>query len=1194
MDEFLSLEPNFSTPPQYVPRTDTGFLDNTRAYYTDLGNKFALFSREFNTGDSYSFLGYDKDPNFNIEDYRNPANSFFIDAIIDDERQVYSEQHLNDIIGVMRDSIDSADQYARSTFGAVAGSMVVDPMNLVPVAGWVGRGNALVKVGRIAAINTALETPDMLLSYSENPLYDGKMLAANVGYTAAASVVFAGIVDRVGAIATDAVNGAYRNYRGLSAQLLLLENLQKTANERVAAGIEARAPRMTQGEFRAELEFRGESLLTVRNGKIASLTDAQLDARRNTDEGLRVLDEQELHAAIDGQSRTVVGINRTMAPLLDAQNNGTITAQQTRNLARLQAALGRAESKLNFYVDEGRQRLIDEATIDGVFDPYHLMGNLNPIPSPFKRILNATLPENAQRAGLDMLKRATLLMAGDQATITRGGLAGIPMEASVWIRSITERRRWAGLKESASSLYQELYKANTGVTNVGAAMGQRPTLNQFLNEAYWDRALGRPSRSPQHASASRLFDDFYGQFELELRQSGVIGDLKRIQHDAIILEQRMVGLGESINRTKDPTLLGDLITKRAEIEVELNQLRVLEQDYSRLDFRPNGEPYIHRIWDIEALRGNDQVLEAFKDMLGNNWKNGGFYFEYNNTTKRFERVNFAAATAQEIKDAVDRTVDRMLNDKDVNQLGMSMVESISYAHRNLASITNAEAAPFLTQDAMRTVQAYTESASPKLHFAQMFNGRSPKEVWNDIEIQLLSDGTTVDRINELRRDFSVLEQRVMSGSVLKDPARWDNQTASFLKNFTSLNYLVTSGLPGVADFARIVQNHELKNVFNGLFNVFFDEDFRKLMRQTQTEFGEGLELAMGSLAQGLAEGAGRQVGVKDIMGRATHVNHILNLLGPVTTFLKQFDGALRQHTLIDYMRKMDAGTASQFEIDYITRHGISISAAREIVNRAPIQSSGSFTLANVDDWLAAGVQPETIRSFRNAMNAGVANTILMATPADRPIFADGVFFVRKGVADRIPFMRGLAEDDVVKGYVRIESGLMTLPLQFQAYMMGAMNKVTGAYATGAVRNRYAGLAASMGLGYLILAARTPDYVWEQMDMTDRLARAFDYGGVAPLYTTLLYDHMSLSRSLGHVSPVESVFAPKFPQKESIADAATTFLGPASSTVVDFGRGVGNLATGNFAEAGSEFLHMVPLWETMTVQMFANAIAKPFQ
>lgn len=1183
MAERLSTPPVFGTPQQFNPRTDTGSIDNTRSYYEDLGNKFHLFLKEIDTADGPSLLGYDRDPNFNIEDYRNPANSFFIDAIIADEKPIYNQQHLDDVIGLMTSEIDTAQQFAASSFGSTSLSMVVDPANLVPTFSLFGKSSGLARVGNMAALNFGTEMPNMLLSYKENPLYDSTALTQSMGYVGLASVVFGGVMDRVGAIASDAVNNAHRNYRQLSSQILLLEGLQNDVDARVQTGAESRPIVLTREELRARLEFQGEP--------VHLMTDVELDSRLSTEEGILVMSQPELDAAIDNQSRRVHGITRALAPLEEALENGTITRAQSESLYRLRNSLDRAQSMLKSYVNEGRQRLIDEATIDGVFDPYRLMSNLNPIPSPFTRILKATLPEGAQRAGLDMLKRATLLMAGDQATITRGGLAGIPMEASVWIRSITERRRWAQLYDTASSVYQELYGAKTGITNIGAAIGQRPTLAQFLDEAYWDRALGRDARSPQHSTVMRMFDDFYGNFERELRNSGVMGDLKRIEHDALILEQRMISLGESINRTRNPELLGDLITKRAEVEVELNQLRALEAEYKNLDFKPSSEPFVHRIWDDETIRSSE---EAFKAMLGNNWRNGGYYFEYNNVTKRFERVDFAASTAQEIEDAVNRAFDQMMNDRNLNDINMGMLETNRYAHRNFASITNAEAAPFLVQDSMRTLQIYTESASPKLHFAQMFNGRSPKQVWSDIETQLLIDQTPMSRINELRRDFSVLEQRVMSGGVLKDPARWDNESASFLKNFTSLNYLTSSGLPGIGDFARIVQDHDLRNVFSGLFQVFFNEDFRKLMRQTKTEFGEGLELAMGSLAQNMAEGMSRQVGVKDVMGRATHMNHILNLLGPVTTFLKTFDGALRQHTLIDYMRKIDDGTASQFEIDYLTRHGISIAAAREIVHIAPIESSGSFTLANVDGWLEAGVNPKNIQAFRNAMNAGVANTIIMASPADRPIFADGVFFLSKRVANYIPFLRSVPEDDVAKGYIRLESGLMTLPLQFQAYMMGAMNKVTGAYATGAVRNRYAGLAASMALGYLITAIRTPDYVWENMDMKDRLARAFDYGGVAPLYTTLLYDHMSLSRSLGYMSPMESVFAPKFPQKENIADAATTILGPAPSTIVDFGRGVGNLMTGEFREAGRDFLHLAPLWETMTVQMFANAISKPFQ
>ena len=39
------------------------------------------------------------------------------------------------------------------------------------------------------------------------------------------------------------------------------------------------------------------------------------------------------------------------------------------------------------------------------------------------------------------------------------------------------------------------------------------------------------------------------------------------------------------------------------------------------------------------------------------------------------------------------------------------------------------------------------------------------------------------------------------------------------------------------------------------------------------------------------------------------------------------------------------------------------------------------------------VTQETVDTFRTALNSGIINTIMMATPADRPIISDGIAYI---------------------------------------------------------------------------------------------------------------------------------------------------------------------------------------------------------
>ena len=90
------------------------------------------------------------------------------------------------------------------------------------------------------------------------------------------------------------------------------------------------------------------------------------------------------------------------------------------------------------------------------------------------------------------------------------------------------------------------------------------------------------------------------------------------------------------------------------------------------------------------------------------------------------------------------------------------------------------------------------------------------------------------------------------------------------------------------------------------------------------------------------------------------------------------------------------------------------------------------------------ISEETTETFRSALQSGILNTIMMGTPADKPLITDGVVYVPHRIAKAF----GYDEDDVVTGYSRMESGILGLPFQFFSYAFAAMNKVTGAYSQG--------------------------------------------------------------------------------------------------------------------------------------------------
>ena len=220
------------------------------------------------------------------------------------------------------------------------------------------------------------------------------------------------------------------------------------------------------------------------------------------------------------------------------------------------------------------------------------------------------------------------------------------------------------------------------------------------------------------------------------------------------------------------------------------------------------------------------------------------------------------------------------------------------------------------------------------------------------------------------------------------------------------------------------------------------------------------------------------------------------------------------------------------------------------------------------------VQDDTVRKFRVALSSGVANTILMGTPADKPSITDGIVYIPMRVARQF----GMKEDIKYKGYARIESGLLGLPFQFYSYALAAVNKISAAHAHGQVKSQFLGLAISMGLGYAVLQYKTPDFV--DMSFQDQLARSFDLSGTAALYSDLFYTGMSTALALGGPNITNGFLQPRYPQEPNFPDAATGLLGAGPSIALDYGRGMSDIITGNIGEGTKEIVRSLPfarLW-----------------
>ena len=125
----------------------------------------------------------------------------------------------------------------------------------------------------------------------------------------------------------------------------------------------------------------------------------------------------------------------------------------------------------------------------------------------------------------------------------------------------------------------------------------------------------------------------------------------------------------------------------------------------------------------------------------------------------------------------------------------------------------------------------------------------------------------------------------------------------------------------------------------------------------------------------------------DLPDKVNNFFYTANGLGPVTVVTKTLDGLVRGHTIIEASIRKATGEASQFEIEFLARYNISDESAKAIADIAtrkgsPIeQSNNGLFLPNTEMW----DNDYLVDVFRNALRSGVANRVIMAGPADKPI-----------------------------------------------------------------------------------------------------------------------------------------------------------------------------------------------------------------
>lgn len=1099
----------------------------------------------------------DPDPEFDIvalKDRVNPADWPNV-------REAQNLSHFNWLNEASQRDRQRTENYNQSGWGSFIVAMPFDVTNTIPIIRAFKSSTTLARVGNAAVSGGAVSAGEEYLRHQGNVNASVERSVQNIAAATIFSGVLGGAID-LGIKAHDNfVVDNLRNFRGRTAQIAVMENLQAR-----------------QGNFEVQQrKLRGYD----------QYEDIDLDRK------------------IIQLDQVIAGVNKGLQDNAAKLDSGTLDAEASKKvtniLKNLTSRLNSAHTEQRALVQEAGDRMIDKVTFEGVADPYKLAhGTWNPIPSPFSDVMKLNPITNDVSGkqvydGLNLLKDSVMRIAGDNGRLNLGNLAGYGNPNSVATKASVEKIYWQQYQSILNEAYGEHYGVGdftlfgmNPTSSLRKVTGKQGTKQQFAQEARRKRIFGEDASSPAEQRVMDAESHFYESMQNRLNQNNLIGNRSPIEQniysktsEAAIARAKLEDPNINMRDDTRAYLEGRVDDLEKHIAILKSSQQIVESGNIRGQVR---EPFMNRIYDTAKMMKNPAgIKKAFFDWF----KESGSVMVYNPKTMLFDRIETSGLSDQKLMSIAEDSYQKILDDVDPFDTGMGedMGSTIRLAHR-MIDIPNSRIFDYIHTDPLMTMQNYTQRVGAKLAWSEVFDGKTPEDVWSGVETQLRIDGYDDAFIDAARVNWGTLKDRVM-GTVYRDPSARGLKVATFWKELTSLAYLDTSGAASFGDFARTVMDHELGDTLMMLTKMFRSPEMRETMRQTRSEFGEGLDLDQGSIIQQLEASGLNNIDARSTWNNVKQAGHIMNGLGPITELFKTFEGSIRVHTLLKYAKRHVDGTATKYESIYMARYGLSMKMMREIVDIAPTENSSGQNLANIMFWEQAGVARETVQAFREAVNSGVMNTVLSATPADRPRIADGIVYIPRRVADKIPWASNIPDDVKYKGYVRIESGLMTLPFQFYSYMFASMNKTTAALTSGAVLNRVSGSMAAIGLGYLSIMAKTPEYIWEQMEDRDKLLRAIDYSGLGSLYATLAYDSMQQQLAAGYDPTLSDHMAPKFQQEKSYSDFLIGFSGAGTSVAKDVATGVYDVATGE-TQSGLQMLYNIaPLTGTYPVKLIVG-------
>jgi len=593
------------------------------------------------------------------------------------------------------------------------------------------------------------------------------------------------------------------------------------------------------------------------------------------------------------------------------------------------------------------------------------------------------------------------------------------------------------------------------------------------------------------------------------------------------------------------------------------------------------ENYFPRYFDRRKIAAN---RETFEEILTTHYMEQPFVWGWDEKTKRYVKKmldNDRQSALRRAKRTTDEILD-LVDDDGLEQFAyFGKGRSKHLLHKQL-DIPNSKVQEFMVTDLKQVLVAYNEKIAPKYAFARQFRTENGNPATIDDVIaqntrEMRKEGIDEAEINRINKEFIGSYDRIV-GRVLTKPDGVTSRMAQWMQTAAQWTYLGGAGIAAVSDFSNIFLDHEMKVIAKGLASLADDNSLTMARKQLQ-QAGDGFEVIAGSYQMKFMESLSSDPFRSGLTDRINSAFYKFNLLAQMTTLAKSMDGMFRTHTIIEAAEAVGNGGGTKFQKEFLARYNINQAMAKRIASQPIERTKNGFILGNTDAW----TDDAALDAFRSALRSGVMNRIIMGTPADKPLAMSGKTYLPMHIAKTL----GMKESKRVKGYAEIEHPMLAIPFTFYTYTVGALNKVTTNYAQGAVRNPAIHFAVAMFFGYNIVKFRTPEWAWNEMDIEDKILRAFDFSGLAAIYSDMFYRSLEMGMAFDIENPLP--FQPKFKEDPDAVGGVISIFGAPADYTYGFVKTGQDFARGEYGDGTEQFVRQIPLVWNVFIKERMNEI-----